>query len=108
MTPKPRRGRARLDARSYLILALRNLWRNPKRTLLTLFSMVLGIAALTLLSALNDGWLKEMQDNFILAVTGHVQVHAQGFEASQNLRDGGPPLVLEDRNQGASSTCDRG
>ena len=76
----------------YLILALRNLWRNPKRTLLTLFSMVLGIAALTLLSALNDGWLKEMQDNFILAVTGHVQVHAVGFEASQNLRDRMPEI----------------
>ena len=84
---EPRSNPARLDGRSYLILALRNLWRNPKRTLLTLFSMVLGIAALTLLSALNDGWLKEMQDNFILAVTGHVQVHARGFEASQNLRD---------------------
>lgn len=89
---EPRPGNARLDARSYLILALRNLWRNPKRTLLTLFSMVLGMAALTLLSALNDGWLKEMQDNFILAVTGHVQVHARGFEASLNLRDRIPDL----------------
>jgi ABC-type lipoprotein release transport system permease subunit len=78
---------ARLNAASYLDLALRNLWRNPKRTLLTLLSMVLGVAALTLLGALNDGWLKEMQDNFILALTGHVQVHARGFEASQHLRD---------------------
>ena len=89
---EPLAGQTGLDARSYLTLALRNLWRNPKRTLLTLFSMVLGIAALTLLSALNDGWLKEMQDNFILAVTGHVQVHARGFEASQNLRDHMPEI----------------
>ena len=85
--------RPRLDAASHLTLALRNLWRNPKRTLLTLFSMVLGIAALTLLSALNDGWLKEMQDNFVLAVTGHVQVHARGFEASQNLHDRMPGRI---------------
>lgn len=82
-----RPARARLDLRSHLLLALRNLWRNPKRTLLTLLSLVSGVAALTLLAALNDGWLKEMQDNFILAVTGHVQVHARGFEGSQNLSD---------------------
>lgn len=79
-----RRG---LDTVSFFRLALRNLWRNPKRTLITLISMMLGVAALTLLSALNDGWLREMKDNFILAVTGHVQVHAVGFEASQSLKD---------------------
>jgi ABC-type lipoprotein release transport system permease subunit len=78
---------ARLGPRSYLTLALRNLGRNPRRTGLTLASLVVGIAALTFLSALNDGWLREMQDNFILTRTGHVQVHARGFEASMSLED---------------------
>jgi ABC-type lipoprotein release transport system permease subunit len=49
--------------------------------------MVFGIAVLTLLSALNDGWLSQMKTNFILSYTGHVQIHARGFEVSQNLRD---------------------
>ncbi len=79
-----RRGMG-LSPAGYLRLALRNLWRNPRRTGLTLFSMVLGVAALTLLGALNDGWLRQMQDNFILALTGHVQIHARGFEDSQRL-----------------------
>lgn len=74
-----------LPPSSYLRLALRNLWINPRRTLLTLLSMVVGVAALTVLGALNDGWLRQMQDNFILALTGHVQIHAQGFEDSQKL-----------------------
>jgi putative ABC transport system permease protein len=80
-------GGRRLTAGAFLLLALRNLWRNPRRTLLTLLSMVLGVAALTLLGALNDGWLRQMKDNFILTLTGHVQVHARGFEASQSLAD---------------------
>jgi putative ABC transport system permease protein len=69
-----------------LQLALRNLDRNRRRTGLTLVSLVVGIAALTFLSALNDGWLEEMKSNFILTVNGHVQVHARGFEESQSIQ----------------------
>ncbi|MES9979586.1 MAG: ABC transporter permease, partial [Candidatus Thiodiazotropha sp. 6PLUC5] len=54
---------------------------------ITLLTMIFGIATLTLLSALNDGWLSQMKTNFILSFTGHVQIHAKGFEVSQNLRD---------------------
>ncbi len=72
---------------TYLQLAIRNLLRNSRRTTITLLTMIFGIAVLTLLSALNDGWLSQMKTNFILSYTGHVQIHARGFEASQNLRD---------------------
>ncbi len=76
-----------LDLTTYLLLAIRSLLRNRRRTTITLLTMVFGIAVLTLLSALNDGWLSQMKTNFILSYTGHVQIHAKGFEASQNLRD---------------------
>jgi ABC-type lipoprotein release transport system permease subunit len=76
-----------LGLTTYLLLAIRNLLRNRRRTTITLSTMVFGIAVLTLLSALNDGWLSQMKTNFILSYTGHVQIHAKGFEASQNLRD---------------------
>ncbi|WP_316367855.1 FtsX-like permease family protein [Candidatus Thiodiazotropha sp. CDECU1] len=72
---------------TYLQLAMRNLVRNRRRTLITLLTMSFGIATLTLLSALNDGWLSQMKTNFILSYTGHLQIHARGFEASQNLND---------------------
>ncbi len=77
----------RLTLTTYLSLAVRNLLRNPRRTGITLATMIFGIATLTLLSALNDGWLEQMRDNFILSFTGHVQIHARGFESSQNLND---------------------
>ncbi len=78
---------AKLGIKTYVVLAIRNLLRNQRRTVITLLTMVFGIAVLTLLSALNDGWLSQMKTNFILSHTGHVQIHAKGFEASQNLRD---------------------
>ena len=79
--------RARLSMGYYFYLANRNLLRNRRRTIITLVTMIFGISTLTLLGALNDGWLDQMRTNFILSFTGHVQVHAKGFEASQNLQD---------------------
>jgi ABC-type lipoprotein release transport system permease subunit len=78
---------SRLGILTYVALAIRNLIRNRRRTTITLLTMIFGIATLTLLSALNDGWLSQMKTNFILSFTGHLQIHAKGFEASQNLRD---------------------
>ncbi|MET0067589.1 MAG: FtsX-like permease family protein [Candidatus Thiodiazotropha sp.] len=80
-------NRSRIGLLTYLALALRNLVRNRRRTTITLMTMIFGIATLTLLSAMNDGWLNQMKTNFILSFTGHLQIHAKGFEASQNLRD---------------------
>ncbi|MET0088562.1 MAG: FtsX-like permease family protein [Candidatus Thiodiazotropha sp.] len=78
---------SRIGLITYLALALRNLVRNRRRTTITLLTMIFGIGTLTLLSAMNDGWLSQMKTNFILSFTGHLQIHAKGFEASQNLRD---------------------
>ncbi|MEN8168156.1 MAG: ABC transporter permease, partial [Pseudomonadota bacterium] len=78
---------ASLGLAYYLSIAIRNLLRSPRRTSITLTTMIFGIATLTLLGALNDGWLNQMKTNFILSFTGHVQIHAKGFEASQNLED---------------------
>ncbi|MET0042219.1 MAG: ABC transporter permease, partial [Candidatus Thiodiazotropha sp. 6PLUC3] len=67
-------SRTRLGPLTYLALAYRNLLRNRRRTTITLLTMIFGIATLTLLSALNDGWLSQMKTNFILSFTGHVQI----------------------------------
>ncbi len=75
-----------LTLATYLTLGIRNLWRNPRRTGLTLASLIVGIAGLTFLSAMNTGWLREMQSNFILTLNGHVQVHASGFGLTQDLQ----------------------
>ncbi|MDX8404270.1 MAG: FtsX-like permease family protein [Mariprofundaceae bacterium] len=71
----------------YIKLGSRNLWLHPARTLLTMGALVVGIAALTFLSAMNDGWIQNMKENFVMTETGHIQIHAQGFQASQQIND---------------------
>jgi ABC-type lipoprotein release transport system permease subunit len=77
---------ASLGCGTYLSLGLRNLWRNPRRTLLTLASLLVGFGALTFLGAMNDGLSRDVKQNFILTLKGHVQIHARGFEASRQIQ----------------------
>jgi len=69
----------------YLKLGWRNLWMHPLRTALTAAALAIGIAALTFLSAMDDGWMQQIKTNFALTVTGHIQIHAEGFEDSRKL-----------------------
>lgn len=71
----------------YIKLGSRNLWLHPTRTLLTMGALVVGLAALTFLSAMNDGWLQNMKENFVMTETGHIQIHAKGFQDSQQISD---------------------
>ena len=80
-------GGGRLSIGTYGLLALRNLWRNPRRTGLTLAAFIVGVGALTFLVALDDGWLESMKTNFIHSKTGHIQIHAKGFEAERKVQN---------------------
>ncbi len=71
----------------YLRLGLRNLWLHPARTGLTVLALAVGIAALTFLTAMNDGWMQNIRENFVLTEVGHLQIHARGFEQSHKIRD---------------------
>lgn len=82
-----RQERSRLPLAVYFGFGLRNLGRNPQRTLLSLASLVIGMGVVTFLGALVDGWLHGMHDNFILTATGHLQVRAPGHFDSGSLKD---------------------
>lgn len=75
------------DLKIYLKLGWRNLWLHPMRTGLTIAALALGIAALTFLSAMNDGWMQQIKTNFALTLMGHIQIHADGYEQSRKLAD---------------------
>lgn len=89
-------GGGRLSIGTYGLLALRNLWRNPRRTGLTLAAFIVGVGALTFLVALDDGWLESMKTNFIHSKTGHIQIHAKGFEEERKVQNhmGDPAPIL--------------
>ena len=54
----------------------RNLWRNTRRTVITLAAVALCAAILVILYALMDGIALQMQNNAVTLMVGEVQVHA--------------------------------
>ncbi len=91
----------------YLRLGLGNLWLHPVRTGLTLLALVVGIAALSFLSAMVDGMMVNMKGNFVLNEMGHLQVHAQGFEERPGIElridDPEPIEALLDASEGVQA-----
>jgi len=62
-----------------LKLAWRNIWRNKRRTAITLTSVMMAVFLSNLMISLNEGVFGNMLDNMTKAFLGHVQIHQQGF-----------------------------
>ncbi len=63
----------------YLRYAWRNLWRNKRRTSITLAAVTLNTAILIAAYALMDGMVIHMVRNATNIVMGEAQVHAEGY-----------------------------
>ena len=80
-----------------LKLAWRNLWRNRKRTLITIASIFFGVIWSALLTSLQEGSFQNMVDNMVKFTTGYIQVQHvdyfdnktinNSFESSSELTD---------------------
>jgi len=62
-----------------ILLAWRNIWRNPRRTLIILTAVVIGVWSMIFLGALMRGVADQFLQNGIATLTGHIQIHHQGF-----------------------------
>ena len=76
-----------------LSLALRNLLRNRRRSLMTLFAMVIGLVAVLLFGGYIRNIVLALQTDFV-RLTGHVQVqhkdyfrYGSGNPAAYGIRD---------------------
>ena len=69
-----------------LRLAWRNLWRQPRRTWLTIGAMVFSNALLVFMISLQFGMYELMIDNTLKAFTGHFQVQAPGYKDETRMR----------------------
>ena len=69
-----------------LRLAWRNLWRQPRRTWLTIGAMVFSNALLVFMISLQFGMYDLMIDNTLQAFTGHLQVQAPGYKDDLKMR----------------------
>jgi ABC-type lipoprotein release transport system permease subunit len=77
----------------------RNLWRNPRGTLLTALALGLGLTLLLVSLGLLDGSHEQMVRNGVRFGSGHVVIQAQGYQDTGSLE-----LLLP---AGVVSTTDR-
>jgi ABC-type lipoprotein release transport system permease subunit len=62
-----------------LKLAWRNIWRNRRRSLITLASIVFAVMLSTFMESLQKGAWNHMIDNVVSSYYGYVQIHSKGY-----------------------------
>jgi len=60
-------------------MAVRNIVRNGRRSLITIAGIAIGLAALLFLWGFNDGAHNSMTRNLQQVIVGSIQIHAKGF-----------------------------
>lgn len=75
----------------FLLIAARNLRRNPRRTAIMVAGAAFGILGYVFLLGFFDGFYEGMIDNSTRYITGHIQLERPGFR-----RDLAPELAIED------------
>ena len=63
-------------------LAVRNLFRNTRRTVLTMLMIGFSVSALILVDAITQGMLRSLTDTFTKTLTGEAQVLRAGYSES--------------------------
>ena len=66
-------------------LALRNIWRNRRRTLLTLSAMVISSALLILALGIFSGMLRDMLSSATEQYFGHLVISAKGYQDKRDM-----------------------
>jgi len=66
-------------------LAWRNLWRNPRRTIITLIVVSIGLWSILALSSFMAGWTGNVRDSTLQLLIGQGQIHAEGYLDDPNI-----------------------
>lgn len=61
------------------VLAWRNLWRHPRRTVIMLATIALGVWMMLLTAAIMRGMVEQQITDTIANLTGHVQIHNPNY-----------------------------
>jgi len=62
-----------------ITIAWRNLWRNHRRSLIMLAAIAIGLWGMIWMTALMRGMVDQMIDDAISTLSGHIQIHAEGY-----------------------------
>jgi ABC-type lipoprotein release transport system permease subunit len=93
-----------------LKMAWRNIWRNPRRTILTVLAIAFACVLLIFMFSFQLGSYDTMINASVKINTGHLQIQARGYQQSKKIRRVIPdpePLkqILESMPQVSAYTC---
>jgi len=70
-----------------LRLAWRNLWRNKRRTLITVASIFFGVLISTVMNSMQDGTYSNMIDMMVKLSSGYIQVQNPEFKENKSINN---------------------
>ena len=68
-------------------LAWRNIWRNKRRTFITMGSIFFAVILSTLMMSLKEGIYARMISSLVGTYTGYIQIHAKDYWTDKSLDD---------------------
>ena len=69
-----------------LVMAWRNVWRNPRRSLLTMAAIAFATLLLVFMLSMQFGSYETMINSAVKIQTGHLQVQAQTYQEKRDIR----------------------
>lgn len=71
--------------KEYLKIAWRNLWRNRRRTLITISSVLFAVFLSLLMRSMQNGSYARMVESTVKSSTGYIQVHGKGYWEEKSI-----------------------
>ncbi|MCB0520569.1 MAG: FtsX-like permease family protein [Saprospiraceae bacterium] len=78
----------------FLKLAWRNLWRNKRRTIISISSVLFAVLFASVISSFQKGTWDHMVDNVVRYYLGYVQIHHKGFWDDRTLENSFEPEAV--------------
>ena len=70
-----------------LKLVWRNIWRNQRRSIIVLGSVIIGVISIFFLEGVTNAFLNQMLYNQISLSTSHIQIHKKGFIDNKTIQN---------------------